>query len=308
MQQIYDIQSLKNVETVATLGFFDGVHKGHRFLIEQVKAEAKKSQLKSLIVTFDEHPRKVLNQNFKPKLLNTHQERIWLLQETNVDFCYVIPFTKEFSQLSSFDFLKTILHDQLHVKKLIIGHDHHFGHNRDEGFQQYKQYGRQIGIEITQSVPYIENDTTLSSSVIRRLLECGDIEKANHYLGYEYFLSGKVILGQQIGRKIHFPTANIQVDESKQLPMPGIYAVKVRVKGKNYNGMLNIGARPTIENSDGKTSVEVNIFDFNKDIYNEEITIFFVKRTRNEIKFPNIQQLIEQLKIDERIIREILQN
>lgn len=305
MQLIRDINTVGNEEVVATLGFFDGVHKGHRFLIEQVRNNAKQLGLRSMVITFDQHPRNVLNQDFQPKLLNTFNEKIALLQETGIDYCCVLPFTEELSKLSSFEFLKTIIRDKLKVKNLIIGHDHRFGHSRKESFEQYKQYGTMLGITIEQSAPYTENNITISSSVIRRLLEQGKTEEANYYLGYNYFLSGKVIHGEKIGRQIHFPTANLAVDEQKQLPMPGIYAVRVGIKEKTYNGMLNLGTRPTIDNS-RKTTIEVNIFDFDQHIYNETINIFFVKRIRDEQKFSNIQLLAEQLKKDEENIRKIL--
>ncbi len=306
MQLIHNIQSTNNTGTVATLGFFDGVHKGHLFLIEKIKTEAKQLGLESMVITFDQHPRMVLNQDFQPKLLNTFEEKIELLQETGIDICCVLPFTKELSALSSAEFLKTILHDKLNVKKLVIGHDHRFGHNREEDFEQYKKYGEVLGIDIEQSLPYIENGIMISSSVIRRLLEHGHMEEANQYLGYDYFLSGKVIHGKKIGRSIHFPTANIAVDEQKQLPMTGIYAVRIEVKDNLYNGMLNLGTRPTIHENVTKISVEVNIFDFNQDIYDETANVFFVKRIRDEQKFPDIQQLAEQIGKDEEVIREIL--
>ena len=304
MQLIDNIQSPTNDGTVATLGFFDGVHRGHRFLIDQVKANAKQLGLQSMVITFDQHPRKVLCQDFQPKLLNTFDEKIELLQETDVDFCCVLPFTKELSKLSSSEFLQ-LLHDKLNVKNLIIGYDHKFGHNREEDFEQYKKYGETLEIDIEQSVPLIENNVAISSSVIRRMLEQGKIEEANYFLGYNYFLSGKVIHGKKIGRSISFPTANLAVDEQKQLPLSGIYAVCILLKERLYNGMLNIGNRPTVDSGTQKTTVEVNIFDFDQDIYDETIKILFVKRIRNEQKFSTVQLLAEQLKKDEEIVRTI---
>lgn len=305
MQFINNIQSFENAGTVATLGFFDGVHLGHRFLIDQVKSNAKKLGLQSIVITFDQHPRKVLYQDFQPKLLNTFDEKIELLQKTNIDFCCVLPFTAALSKLSSFEFLQ-LLHDKLNVKNLIIGYDHRFGHNREEDFEQYKKYGEILGIDIEQSVPLIENNVAISSSVIRRMLDQGKIEEANYFLGYHYFLSGKVIHGKKIGRSIHFPTANLAVDEQKQLPKSGIYAVRVQLNEHLCNGMLNIGNRPTVETNTQKTTVEVNIFDFDLDIYNETIKILFVKRIRDEQKFSTVQLLAEQLKKDEEIIKQLL--
>jgi len=305
VQLINNIQSFPNTETVATLGFFDGVHKGHRFLIDQVKSNAKKLGLQSMVITFDQHPRKVLNQNFQPKSLNTFDEKIALLRETDIDICCVLPFTEDLSKLSSFEFL-TLLREKLNVKNLIIGYDHRFGHNREENFEQYKKHGETLGINIEQSIPFIENNVTISSSVIRRMLEQGKIEDANNYLSYNYFLHGKVIHGKKIGRSIHFPTANLAVDEQKQLPISGIYAVRVQLKEKIFSGMLNIGTRPTVDADTHKTTVEVNIFDFDQEIYDETIKILFVKRIRDEQKFSTTQLLAEQLKKDKEAIEQLL--
>ena len=306
MQLICDINAFGNKKTVATIGFFDGVHRGHRFLIDQVKSQAKQLGFQPMVITFDQHPRKVLSQDFQPKLLNTFDEKIELLQETDIDICCVLPFTPELSKLSSFEFLQ-LLHDKLNVKNLIIGYDHRFGHNREDSFEQYKKHGEALGINIEQSVAFIENDVTISSSVIRRMLEQGKIEDANHYLGYNYFLSGKVIHGKKIGRSIHFPTANLAVDEQKQLPMSGIYAVRIQLKEHLYSGMLNIGIRPTVDSDTRQTVVEVNIFDFNQNIYDETIKILFVKRIRNEQKFSSTQLLAEQLKKDKEVIEQLLE-
>ena len=305
MTLIRDINAFGNEKTVATLGCFDGVHRGHRFLIDQVKHEAKKLDVQSVVITFDQHPRKVLSQDFQPKLLNTFDEKINLLQETGVDFCCVLPFTKELAKLSSFDFLQ-LLHDKLNVKKLIIGYDHRFGHNREEIFEQYKKHGEIIEMEIEQSIPFIENNVAISSSVIRRTLEQGKIELVNNYLGYNYFLSGNVIHGKKIGRSINFPTANLAIDEQKQLPLSGIYAVQIQLNNQIYNGMLNSGIRPTVDSTIQQTTVEVHIFDFDQDIYNEKIKILFVKRIRDEQRFPTMQLLAEQLRKDEKMVRMVL--
>ena len=305
MELINNIQSFSTAETVATLGFFDGVHRGHRFLIDQVKSDAKLLGLQSMVITFDQHPRKVLCHDFQPKLLNTFDEKIGLLRETGIDICCVLSFTAALSKLSSFEFLQ-LLYDKLNVKKLIIGYDHRFGRNREEDFEQYKKHGETLGMIIEQSVPLIENNVAISSSVIRRMLEQGEIEEANNCLGYNHFLSGKVIHGKKIGRSIHFPTANLAVDEQKQLPIPGIYAVRIQLKKDLYNGMLNIGTRPTVDTDAHETTVEVNIFDFDQDIYDEMVKVLLVKRTRDELKFPTIQMLAEQLKEDEKVIKNIL--
>jgi riboflavin kinase/FMN adenylyltransferase len=198
------------------------------------------------------------------------------------------------------------LHEQLHVKKLIIGHDHRFGHNREDNFQQYQQYGKKLGIEIEQTIPFVESETTISSSVIRRLLEQGDIEQANEYLNYEYSLSGIVVYGQQNGRKINFPTANLAVDDiHKLIPRLGVYAVKVEVDGEHYFGMLNIGIRPTIDVNNKIPTIEVNIFDFNRNIYSHNLKLIFVKRVRDEVRFKDLAELSEQIKKDQEVIQNI---
>lgn len=306
MEIIHHIKAFESEGTVATIGFFDGVHKGHQFLIQQVKDAAKKEHLQSLIVTFDQHPRLVLEQDFQPKLLNTLDEKVSLIEKTGVDACYILPFTKEMSKLTSAEFLEQILHQQLHVKKLIIGHDHRFGHNREDNFEQYQQYGKKLGIEIEQTIPFVESETTISSSVIRRLLEQGDVERANEYLNYEYSLSGVVVYGQQNGRKINFPTANLAVDDiHKLIPRLGVYAVKVEVDGEHYFGMLNIGIRPTIDVNNKIPTIEVNIFDFNRDIYSHNLKLIFVKRVRDEVRFKDLAELAGQIKKDQEVIQNI---
>jgi riboflavin kinase/FMN adenylyltransferase len=306
MEIIYDISSFAAEGTVATVGFFDGVHKGHQFLIEQVKRNARELGLSSLIVTFDQHPRKVLNSDFKPKLLNTFDEKIALLEKTGVDYCCVLPFTKDLAAYSSQRFLKEILCNKLHTKKLIIGHDHRFGHNRSESFDEYRRYAGELSICIEKSEAYEIDGLAVSSSAVRRFLVAGDIVNANKFLAYDYFFSGKVVHGNKIGRSLNFPTANIETEEEKLLPLPGIYAVRAEVRGHLYNGMLNIGTRPSIKTSLQKLTTEVNLFDFDEEIYGETIKIFLAKRIRDEQKFENLDLLMEQLKRDKETVMKIL--
>lgn len=308
MKIITDISQLDIPQTVATIGFFDGLHQGHQFLVSQTKKQAQEMGLKTLIITFDQHPRRVLHADFQPKLLNTLQERLALIEKTAVDYCVVLTFTKELAQLSSYSFMKEILVEQLNVKKLLIGYDHHFGNDKQNGFEQYSAYGTKLGISVVQAPPFIIDQTTLSSSVIRRLIEKGNMVLATQFLGYHYFLSGRVIHGNKIGRKLHFPTANLLVDEQKQIPSIGIYAVKVEYVGVLYKAMLSIGTRPTIDPTEQKITIEVHLFDFNQEIYGEQIKVMFVAWVRNELKFDNLHQLEEQLKKDKDNIQEILKN
>lgn len=286
-------------ELVATVGFFDGVHRGHRFLIDELKRIAQEQNRLSAVVTFISHPRKVLHTDFQPLLLTTFDEKMEQLSTTKIDLCIVLDFSVEISKLSAFDFLNNILFKQFNVKTLLVGHDHRFGHNRAEAFPEYKMYGEQIGIQAIQATRFSLPDFThISSSDIRNALKNSDIEKANKLLTYNYSIEGKVTDGFKIGRKLGFPTANIEpIDVEKQIPATGVYAVKVFVENSCFSGMLNIGNRPTIDNNE-HISIEVNIFDFEKDIYNQQIKVTFVDKIRDEQKFNSLDELTNQLHQD----------
>jgi riboflavin kinase / FMN adenylyltransferase len=288
---------------VATVGFFDGVHVGHKFLIEELKTLALKRNQRSMIITFIVHPRKVLNADFQPQLLNTPEEKTEQLESTQVDEIIELEFTREMAQLTAYEFLNIILKHNFDVKTLLVGHDHRFGHNRTEGFPEYKKYGEMLGIEVIQAQPYsTTEDKNISSSEIRLSLEQGKIERANRLLGYSYSISGKVIDGFRMGRKIGFPTANLKVhNPDKLIPPLGVYAVRVFWNGNVYKGMMNIGTRPTLSNS-YHTSLEVNIFDFYKDIYNQTIKVEFLAKIRDEQKFNGVDELVEQLKKDREMV------
>ena len=254
---------------VATIGFFDGVHMGHRYLIQQVKEIAAAKGLRSALVTFPVHPRKVMNAAYHPELLTTPEEKTNLLAGTGVDYCLMLDFTPDISRLTAKEFMTQILKERYQVKYLVIGYDHRFGHNRSEGFDDYVRYGQAIGIEVIRAQAYtddIQIDTTqsapVSSSLIRKLLHQGDVDAAARCLGYEYFLDGTVVGGYQVGRKIGFPTANLSVDDP-----------------------------------DNRT-IEVNILHFHSDIYDKFIRLTFVKRTRPELKYDSIDELIAQLHKD----------
>lgn len=304
MEIIYSPESqfFKNA-SFATVGFFDGVHVGHRFLIDELKREANSRHLKSVVFTFAEHPRKTLHTEFQPQLITTLDEKLIQLADTGIDACVVLNFSEEMSKLSAYDFLQNLLFEQYHVRALLVGHDHRFGHNRAEGFPEYQNYGKAIGMEVIQASRFsTEEFSHISSSEIRHALESGNIKKANYLLSYPYSISGQVIDGFKVGRKIGFPTANIKCEnEEKLIPGIGVYAVEIIHKNLTYKGMMNIGQRPTLDNGD-KISLEVNIFDFDKDIYNETIKIIFVEKIRDEIKFNNIDELIDQLKSDKSMV------
>jgi len=284
---------------VATVGFFDGVHVGHRFLIEKLKNIAHEEQLPSVVITFDTHPRKVLHSDFQPKLLTTFEEKMEQLSTTGVDICAVLNFTREMSELSAYEFLKDILRDLFHVQTLLVGYDHRFGHNRAEGFEEYQKYGEELGIKVVRAERYSTPELVhVSSSIIRKALERGDIDLANRLLTYPYSFSGKVKNGFKVGRTLGFPTANLEpLDCDKLLPAVGVYAVRVKYDEMFYKGMMDIGFRPTFGDSH-QLFIEVHIIDFDKNIYQEILKIEFIQRLRDEIKFNNVEELIEQMEKD----------
>lgn len=302
-----DISREENLSPcVAAIGFFDGVHSGHHFLIDSVKNEAAAKGLCSALITFPVHPRKVMNDTYKPELLLSYDEKLKLLEATGVDYCFVLEFTPAISCLTAYEFMRSVLKERCCVQTLIIGYDHRFGRHRSEGFDDYRRYGLELGIDVIQARAQTIGDVTVSSSLIRRLLHAGDVASAAFYLGYEYALSGTVVGGYKVGRTIGYPTANIHLDDcDKLIPANGVYAVRVCVGGEMYAGMLNIGHRPTISNGSHR-SIEVHIFQFHSDIYNCPIRISFVQRIRCEIKFESKEQLIRQLSEDARQVEALL--
>ena len=283
--------------TVATIGFFDGVHLGHRYLINQVKIAASQCGWCSSIITFPVHPRQVIQSEFQPQLLSSPEEKIELLASTGVDNCILLPFTRELSQLTAYEFMQ-LLYDKYKVRMLVIGYDHRFGHNRAETFEDYCRYGRELGIHIMQASAYTQEQDKVSSSAIRRALQNGDIRTATKFLGYHYYLEGTVVDGYKVGRKIGFPTANLRVDfPNKLIPSIGVYAVYVYVNGEKHKGMLNIGYRPTINNGTD-LSIEVHILDFQGDIYHQKMRIEFIDFLRPEEKFNSVDELVLQMQKD----------
>lgn len=292
---------------VATIGFFDGVHRGHRYLIDQMITVAKEAGMESMVITFDRHPRQVLHSDYQPQMLSTFEEKKALLETTPADHIEILTFDEQLAALSAHDFMKEVLRERLNVCKLVIGYDNRFGHNRSEGFEDYVRYGQELGIEVIQAMPLSEPDKeAISSSYIRACLLVGNVSGANEALGYAYSLTGTVTEGFHEGRKIGFPTANLNTDETgKLVPASGVYAVHVQLENEQHLrlAMMNIGTRPTYDGH--MQTLEVHIFDFNGDIYGQQLRVVFDRRIRNEMKFSSPQELAKQLEKDKEEVRRI---
>ncbi len=278
----------------ATIGFFDGVHRGHMCLINQLQAVAGQAEVPAMLITFDCHPRQVLQTGYIPQLLSTLSEKKQLLRSAGVDMLHVLHFTKDMAALSAYQFMKQVLHEELGVSRLLMGYDHRFGHGGGT-FEEYMEWGRSIGICV-QKAEEMKGEH-VSSSVIRRCIANGDMEEANRYLGYTYSISGEVVHGRQQGSRIGFPTANVSPHPEKLLPACGAYAVRVWVGKDRYDGMLNVGRRPTMQNGDD-LSVEVNLFGFEGNLYGRTLTLEVVRRLRSEICFSSVEGLQAQLRED----------
>ena len=306
-------------EAIATIGSFDGVHRGHRCLLRQVRRIADERALKAVAITFGTPPRSVLGKGDCPKL-TTADERALLLRQLGMDEVAVLDFTPQMAEMTARDFMQQILKEQLHVAVLVIGYDHRFGRGRSEGFDDYVRYGRELGIEVVRGEACTEDGEPISSTRIRHLLAEGKVAGAALLLGYRYALQGKVVGGYREGRKMGFPTANIRpLDANKLIPADGVYAVWVNVvDNENENnfqfsifnsqfkkGMLNIGYRPTLNNG-RERSIEVHILDFEGDLYGKAITVKFVHRLREERTFVSLDELTAQLREDRERVRELL--
>ena len=293
---------------VATIGFFDGVHKGHQYLIRQVVEEAERIGGTPVCVTFANHPRSVVEQmkgnSFAMKLLTTQEEKVMMLKGLGIQEVSLLEFTPEIAMMSAYDFMSQVLKREMGVGVLVIGYDHRFGHNRSEGFNDYVRYGEEIGIRIVQAKAYEEDCITVSSSLIREMLLQGRVADSRQLLGYDYFLEGVVVNGFHVGRRIGYPTANVEVASDKLVPCDGVYAVRVDVDGVIYGGMLNIGWRPTF-NGNHRT-IEVHLFDFDSNIYSEHIRIYFIDFIRPERRFDSPEALVSQLAEDEQQAHGVL--
>ena len=295
--------SAEPMPCVATIGFFDGVHLGHRYLIRQTQEVAVRRGVPAMVVTFATHPRQVMQPGYRPCLLTTCQEKEALLQEAGADRCLMLEFTPQLARLTAREFM-TLLHSRYGVEALVIGYDHRFGHGRSEGFDDYVRYGRELGMEVCLARAYcLADGTEVSSSRVRRLLQAGEVEEAACELGYRYFLSGTVVGGHRVGRTLGYPTANLQPDDPcKLVPAVGVYAVRVEWEGVPRAGMLSIGHRPTVDNGTER-SIEVHIFDFEGDLYGRRLTLTFLSRLREEQKFASLDELAAQLRLDEEAAR-----
>ena len=302
---ITDFHSTK--KTILTLGTFDGVHIGHKKILERITQNTENGKYESLVLTFFPHPRMVLQEKSEIKLLNTISEKSKLLKETGIENLVIHPFDESFSRLTAEEFVSTILVDQFHIQKIIIGYDHRFGRNRTANIDNLIAFGAQYGFEVEQISAQEIQDVSVSSTKIRKALLDGNMALANEYLGYSYFLTGEVVKGKQLGRTIGFPTANIQIEEDyKLIPKTGVYVVKTLIDQKEIFGMMNIGFNPTVNGQ--KQTIEVNLFDFDKAIYGEKLQISLLKYLREEQKFGSVDLLKEQLNLDKKTALEFVEN
>lgn len=287
----------KTERSCVTIGSFDGVHKGHVKIIQSLVATAQREGLLSVVFTFSPHPRKIVHPELKIELLTSLEEKASLLESLGVDYLIVYPFTEDFSRLSPQDYVKEILVDGLHSKKIIIGYDHRFGRNRKANIDDLIQFGSQYDFDIQKIEAEQLDQVAISSTKIREALKEGAIEKAHHYLGYPYSLSGTVITGNQLGRKINFPTANLAIKETdKLIPREGVYVVKSFIDQQWIYGMMNIGTNPTVSGKEQR--IEIHFFNFSKDLYQRELSVQLLKRLRDEQKFDSIDSLKNQLNVD----------
>ncbi len=300
---ITDFQS--RCRPVATVGVFDGVHRGHWEIIQRLSASARKKKCESVVVTFDPHPRLVIGNTTEVKLLQSLDEKLERFEEAGVDVVLIIPFTASFANIDPADFIKNILVDVVGVSRIITGHDHFFGHGRQGDFALLEEMGKKYDFDVEQVEAVSHCGRDVSSSEIRRALAEGNVSLANCMLRYNYSLFGKVVRGNQIGKLIGFPTANLQLfNKNKLIPAQGVYASLVKWNGNIYKGMSNIGTRPTIDAN--CLTIEVNIFDFDEEIYTESLVLYFLERIRDEKRFGGLEQLKEQLSLDQREVRKIL--
>ncbi len=300
MRIYHHISELSNLtNSIVTIGTFDGVHLGHQQIIKRLVELKKKQGGEIVLFTFAPHPRKVLfPEQSDLKLITTTQEKCELLQQFGVDHVLVYPFTKEFSQMQAQDYISDIIAKGLKTKTLVIGYDHRFGSNREGNIETLKQFASTHQFNVEEIPAQEINQLNISSTRIRKAIDEGDVKTANEFLGYSFFVTGTVIKGKQLGRTIGYPTANIFIEDTdKLIPKIGVYAVNVILNGITYKGMLNVGTNPTTD-ADTKIKIEVNIFDFDKDIYGETLKVEFVKWIRNEEKFANLDELKQALAND----------
>lgn len=294
-ENLQDYNSTK--PSVVTIGTFDGVHIGHTKIINQLITISLKNNLTSILLSFFPHPKMVLQNDNELKLINTIQEKEGLLNSLNLDYLIIKEFTKDFSRLSALEFVRDILVNKLNAKHIIIGYDHHFGRNRTANIEQLKEFGELYDFKVTEILAQDIDDIAISSTKIRKALINGEIKLANKFLGYNFFFNGDVVHGNNIGKTISFPTANIKVDQPyKLIPKNGVYIVKTIIDNQTTFGMMNIGYNPTFNGK--QKSIEIHFLNFNKNIYHKNLTIEMIMRIRNEIKFNSVEDLKKQLEQD----------
>ena len=307
MKVHYSIEDFPlDINTVITIGTFDGVHKGHQTIVDRVNQIAQNVGLESVVLTFHPHPRHVIYpDNQQLRLINTIDEKIDALSNTNLNHLIIHEFTHAFSRIKSVNFIRDILVNRLNMRYMVVGFDHHFGKNREGTFESLVELSNLYDFKIEKIAAQNIEKVSVSSTKIRNAIHSGDLKKANSYLCSNFSIAGKVLRGNGLGSKIGFPTANIKIDDQwKILPKNGVYVVDVLVKDQNFFGMLNLGFRPSLD--DNSFAIEVHLFDFNSNIYHEKIKIEFLQRIRSEKKFENLDQLKSQLKIDEFKCKKIL--
>ena len=290
---------------VATIGFFDGVHRGHQHLIQMVMDIARVQDAESMVITFAKHPRQVLDDAFQPNLLTFPDEKMIRLSQTGIDNCVILPFDQEMAKMTAREFMEQVLRDKLGVSTLIMGYDNRFGNGRKEGFDDYVAYGKELGIDVVRATELQIDGQCVSSSVIRQMVIDGDTQKANQLLGYPYTLVGRVVEGFQQGRKLGFPTANIDISGcEKIIPAPGVYAVRARVEGQMEmkRAIMNIGTRPTLD--DGAQTIETHIINYDADLYGERLVVAIEIRLREERRYEHVGLLVAQMREDVRLANE----
>ncbi len=303
LNSIYDFKPTH--KTFVTIGTFDGVHIGHQKIIKKLVLEAKKENKKSVLLTFFPHPKMVLQKDASIKLIDTIDERAKHLEKIGLDYLIIHPFTKDFSRLTALEFVKDILVNRFNISKLIIGYDHHFGKNREGNIKQLTEYSHLYDFKVEEIPAQDIDEVAVSSTKIRQAILNGNIETANAYLGSNFTLYGKVVGGKQLGNKLGFPTANIKVlEDYKLIPKTGAYVVKSVINNKTIFGMMNIGKRPTVDGS--YQTIEVHFFDFSSDLYNTFLNIEVLHFLREEQKFNSVEELVAQLKKDEKKSKELL--
>lgn len=293
-------------EYCATIGFFDGVHRGHQFMIDSLTTMAHAQGRQSLVITFDRHPRQVVHADYVPQLITTTDEKLQLLHATAADRIEVLHFDAQMAQLSAYEFMRQVLHEKYGVAMLLTGYDNRFGHNRAEGFADYVRYGEEMGMEVLQNTPIDIDGLRVSSSLIRRLIVEGNITEASNCMGHPYSITGSVAHGFQEGRRIGFPTANIVSESAEKLvPGNGVYATRVSVEGGEWMpAMLNIGTNPTFQRQ--QTTIEAHIIGFEGDIYGRKVRVEFGRKLRDEQRFESVEALQKQLEADKKEVLMVL--